>query len=246
MNYRALIGALGVAMTSATLAASDPMAWSYSGPNGPHRWAEVSDEYELCASGHQQSPVHLHRGVDASLPLLDVEYPAPATQVVHDGHTVKLQSPAGNTLRLDGESYALKQVHFHAPAEHRLRGRHFPLEAHLVHADGAGNLAVVAVLYEIGATDAALASLMGELPHAGSARQALAPGLDPAALLPDERDYFRLDGSLTTPPCSEGVSWVVLRTAKTLDEDQLDAVEQAIGFDNNRPRQPLNGRVVRY
>lgn len=105
---------------------------------------------------------------------------------------------------------------------------------------------MVAVLYAVGAANAALAALMGDLPRAGSPPQALAPGLDPAALLPDERDYFRLDGSLTTSPCSEGVHWVVLSAAKTLAEHQLDAVEQAIGFDNNRPLQPLNGRVPRY
>ncbi|MDY6812897.1 MAG: carbonic anhydrase family protein [Pseudomonadota bacterium] len=223
------------------LAAGAP--WTYAGERGAAQWATLDAGYALCEAGRNQSPVDLGAATAAALAPLELDYRAGGEVVRHDGHTLRIDLPAGDTLRLDGRLFTLRQVHFHTPAEHRLDGRDYPLEAHLVHTGPAGELAVVGVLFEPGASNPALAAFGEPLPASAGASRPLAEPLPLMTLLPDALDYYRYSGSLTTPPCSEGVRWIVLRRPVTASPTQLAALRQALG-ESNRPLQPLNARLV--
>jgi carbonic anhydrase len=157
---------------------------------------------------------------------------------------VQVTYAAGSTLTVDSHPYQLKQFHFHAPSENLLDGKHFPLEAHFVHADADGNLAVVAVFFENGAANAALDRLGKDLPLRAGDKHDLAVKIAAAELMPKARDYYRFSGSLTTPPCSEGVNWLVLKHPVTASEKQIEQLHAAMGHDNARPVQPLNARII--
>lgn len=224
-------------------ALADGAAWDYAGQRGPAHWATLDADYALCETGHNQSPVDLGTTTAAALAPLELDYRPGGQAVRHNGHTLRIDLPAGDTLRLEGRAFTLRQVHFHAPSEHRLGGRSYPLEAHLVHVDQEGELAVVGVLFEPGAPNPALTALGESLPATAGASQPLAEPLPLMALLPDALDHYRYSGSLTTPPCSEGVRWMVLRMPVTASPAQLAAMRQALG-GNSRPLQPLHARLV--
>ncbi|MBY5930088.1 carbonic anhydrase family protein [Halomonas sp. DP8Y7-3] len=230
--------------TCSALAATEAPHWSYQGETGPAHWAELSDSYEMCGLGHNQSPVDIAYGVDAALAPLELSYGQPGTAVVNNGHTVQVASSQDNTLTLDGDVYTLLQMHFHAPSEHTVDGRQFPLEAHLVHANKEGDLAVVSVMFDEGEQNAVFDGLVASLPSSAGDTAEIDGGIDFAQVLPEDQEYFRLNGSLTTPPCTEGVRWLVMKAPQSLSSDQITAFAQAIGVDNNRPIQPRNARVV--
>jgi carbonic anhydrase len=198
----------------------------------------------MCALGRNQSPIDLAGFVEADLKPLKLVYRPGAVDIVNNGHTVQVNYAPGSTLDVNGRSFELKQFHFHAPSENRIAGRQFPLEAHLVHADKEGNLAVVAVMFQAGATNALLAKLWEKLPAKAGEKAGLPAGLDVALFLPADRDYYRFNGSLTTPPCSEGVWWLVMKKPASASAAQIDQFTRAIGFANNRPVQPVNARPV--
>ena len=170
-------------------------------------------------------------------------YVSDAAEIVHNGHTVQVNYAAGSALAVDGHAFELKQFHFHAPSENTINGKRFPLEVHLVHKDTSGKLAVVGVLFEEGADHPLLAKLWEKLPKSGD-KGALPAGLNARELLPAGSDYFRFNGSLTTPPCSEGVTWLVMKSPVSASRAQVERFSQAIGFANSRPVQPLNDRPV--
>jgi carbonic anhydrase len=143
-----------------------------------------------------------------------------------------------------GRTFELKQFHFHSPSENTINGKHFPLEAHLVHADKDGNLAVVAVMFREGAANALLAKLWEKMPGKAGDKNALRAGVGVSQMLPAERDYYRFNGLLTTPPCSEGVWWLVIKKMATASKAQVEQFSRVIGHPNNRPVQPVNARVV--
>jgi carbonic anhydrase len=230
-----LMLAMALTISSAALAEDH---WSYEGDHGPSHWGG------LCSSGKNQSPVDLHDAVSAKLAPLSFKYESLAQDVLNNGHTVQVTYAPGSTLTVDSHQYQLKQFHFHAPSENLLNGKHFPLEAHFVHADADGNLAVVAVFFDKGAANAALEKLGQDLPlHAGD-KHNLDVKISAAELMPKTREYFRFSGSLTTPPCSEGVNWLVLKQPVTASEKQVEQLHAAMGHDNARPVQPLNARVI--
>lgn len=216
--------------------------WDYSGEAGPENWAKLTPEFGACA-GKNQSPVDLSGFIEAELAPLQLSYAAGASGVVNNGHTVQVVYEPGSHLALDGNEYELLQFHFHAPSENQITGRSYPLEGHLVHADKNGNLAVIALMFEEGEPNAALARLWKAPPSAGQTQQ-IAPVADASELLPAELDYYRFSGSLTTPPCTEGVRWLVLKQPLVASREQIDALAKAVGHANNRPLQPLNSRVV--
>jgi carbonic anhydrase len=223
-------------------ATSSPAHWAYDGTDDPAHWASVSDDYRTCAAGKAQSPIDLPAlGHDAPLDL-DVEEGEVTETTADNGHTVQLTAGSGETTVIDGTAYHLQQMHFHAPSEHTVEGKRYPVELHFVHADAKGHLAVVAVFAEAGAHDAAFdPDIAGAADGETSARGHV---VDVAAMLPTNRAYWAYDGSLTTPPCTEGVHWVVLATPIELGQDQIDALT-AVHHDNDRPTQPLDGRTVR-
>ncbi len=218
--------------------------WGYSGHEGPEYWGELSADYALCASGRNQSPVDISATVETELSPLAFAYQAAGNNVVNNGHTIKVDFAAGSTLTVDGHSYELKQFHFHAPSENLIGSHGYPLEAHLVHADAEGNLAVVGVMFEAGGENAELAKAWAVMPHEHDKSAAPAQPLSAEALLPANRDYYRFNGSLTTPPCSEGVLWLVMKEPVTASAEQIAAFEAVMHHANNRPVQPLNARAV--
>lgn len=217
--------------------------WDYSDPSGPNHWADLAPENYLCRSGTRQSPIDIHDAVQTDLAPLTFDYPASAATVLNNGHTIEVTPSNIGHIRIASEDYSLAQFHFHSPSEETIQGKSYPLVAHLVHRNASGELAVVALLFEVGAYNPALAPILDAMPGEAGASQNL-DNLNLAHLLPAKHDYFAYIGSLTTPPCSEGVHWYVLTTPVSLSETQLNAF-RALYPMNARPVQPLNGRTVR-
>jgi len=217
--------------------------WSYAGKDGPDHWGQM-EGFGLCSAGKNQSPIDVRNAVAAKLPPLAFRYASFATDVLNNGHTVQVTYGPGSQLRVDSSEYELKQFHFHAPSENLLDGKQFPLEVHFVHADPSGHLTVIGVFFEKGAANAALDKLGQDLPLRAGDKHALQMELAAAELMPEARDYYRFAGSLTTPPCSEGVTWLVLKQPIAASAQQIQQLAAIMGPSNARPVQPLNARTI--
>lgn len=220
-----------------------PHWWGYDKDAGPATWGMQSEHYRSCASGRKQSPIDLDpaHAEHTKLKPLTVHYVPTTVIELDNGHTVEDKAPPGEWVEVDGVRYQLDQFHFHHPSEHTLNGQHFPLEIHLVHRSERGRLLVVGVLVADGAENAALRMAFERLPHGSDSAKV---SMDPAALLPTDRRYLTYDGSLTTPPCTEGVTWIVLATSITATNEQLTRFS-AMFPNNSRPTMPLNQRHVK-
>jgi carbonic anhydrase len=202
---------------------AEPLHWSYAGEAGPERWGELGAEFATCGSGQRQSPIDIPTSIaPGHLSALEFDYaPAPAT-IVNNGHTVQVGLTEGaNVLSIDGERYALLQFHFHAHSEHAIGGVFAPLEMHLVHRSAQGELAVVGVFFEAGAEHGALAHVFEGMSTASEAPLSLSLDVDPGELLPASKEGWTYSGSLTTPPCTEGVRWHLLSSHVQVSETQL-------------------------
>ncbi|WP_337077247.1 carbonic anhydrase family protein [Aeromonas dhakensis] len=217
--------------------------WEYSGEAGPAKWASLTPEFGQCA-GRNQSPVNLSGLVKTELAPLQFHYLAGGHSVTNNGHTVQVDYAPGSSLELDGMHFELKQFHFHAPSENLIEGHSYPLEGHLVHANDQGELAVVAVMFEPGKANGALSQVWQSLPAKAGEHHQLKEPVSAEPLLPAKRDYYRFSGSLTTPPCSEGVRWLVMKQPMQVSQAQIDAFKAVMHHPNNRPVQPLHGRLV--
>jgi carbonic anhydrase len=201
----------------------EALGWSYAGEAGPERWGELGAAFAMCGSGEQQSPIDIPASISpGQLSGLRFDYaPGPAT-IVNDGHTVQVGLAEGaNVLGIDGEAYSLMQFHFHAHSEHAIGGEHAALEMHLVHRSELGELAVVGVLFEAGAEHGALAQVFAGMSAASASPSALSVDIDPSELLPASLEGWTYSGSLTTPPCTEGVRWHLLSSRAQVSETQL-------------------------
>lgn len=220
--------------------------WGYEDDNGPATWGDLEPEYATCKVGQEQSPVDVGAGIaPSSHPEQQFHYTPSELRIINNGHVVQVNYDAGSTMTVGGAEYALKQFHFHAGSEHTLGGVQHPLEMHLVHAAADGKLAVVGVLFEEGEVDnAAFEHVLGHVPTSSGDEQTHAGMMiDAAALLPDEHATWRYDGSLTTPPCSEGVSWFVMAETVSLSAAQIGTITSVYGH-NFRPTQALGGRTI--
>ena len=243
MRRRGLIG-LGCQIVMAGAAWAQGHEFGYSGESGPENWGRLRPEWQACSIGVNQSPVDLDHLIEAELPALGIRYTASGHEVVNNGHAIQVNANPGSTLEVDDKTFHLQQFHFHVPSEHRLEGRSFPLEAHLVHADAQGALMVLGVLFEVGAPNDVLDTILTSLPSGVGQKRALDRPIAAAGLLPSNRDYLRYNGSLTTPPCSEAVRWLIMKNRVTASQVQIDRIGAAIGFANNRPLQPVNARQL--
>ena len=223
---------------------TEKVEWGYDAENGPGVWSCLSPEFVLCSEGTHQSPIDLANPTASTLPPIAFNYGTTALNVRNNGHTIEVASSSENWIEVDSARYELLQFHFHAPGEHTVAGKSFDMEMHLVHQDENGTLAVIGVLIEQGAENAAFAPLWAHLPGApGPAQHHENVAINAEDLLPGARHAYRYDGSLTTPPCSEGVKWFVLTTPVELSAAQIAAFT-AIFHGNNRPVQPLGEREL--
>ena len=229
-----------------TSAHAEQVHWGYEGDEGPTRWGELSAAYVLCAEGKQQSPIDIDIASVATAALADIEFHYRPTNlnIVNNGHAIQVNYGAGSTMEVDGAVYNLRQFHFHAPSEHTINGEHSALEMHLVHQRSDGALGVVGVMINGGQANEQFAAMWDELPtEAHEERHVENTTINAEDLLPAERQYYRYDGSLTTPPCSEGVAWFFLRSPIEMSVSQISAFT-AVVENNNRPVQPLNNREL--
>jgi len=218
--------------------------WTYEGASGPDHWAELDSRFAACRTGHMQSPVDLGGAPITGEMRVRATYRAGPLTILNNGHTVQANIAEGSTLASGISRYKLLQVHFHTPSEETVYGMHYPMVAHFVHVDHAGNYAVLGVMFEEGAFNPELQKIIKAAPM-NEAGPAVVGGVsfDPARLLPDNLAVWRYEGSLTTPPCTEGVRWHVATHRATASAAQIAAIHAIIG-DNARPTQPLHGRLL--
>jgi len=236
---------LGILLHPAPLSAQAHAGahWSYAGETGPTHWSELDTAFAKCGIGGNQSPIDLSVTTPPGLLPLRFQYRSISGSILNNGHTVQVNVDSGAAILVDSTRYELLQFHFHVPSEHSINGRPADAELHLVHRNRNGGLAVVGVLLVKGKESAALAPLMQALPAHEGPPVRLEHQVDLGKLLPNTRTTYGYSGSLTTPPCTEGVKWIVMATPLSLSDQQLSALA-AILHGNNRPLQPLHGRVM--
>jgi len=220
------------------------MHWSYEGETGPEHWGDLSPDYVLAKTGKQQSPIDITGTEKGQGKAFELDYKPTSLSLVNNGHAIEQEYAAGSVMTANGKSYELKQFHVHSPSEHTVEGKRFDMEVHLVHASADGELAVIGVLLNAGAENALLAGMIDRFPkEVGGEVKDDATMVNVADLLPANLSCYTYDGSLTTPPCSEGVEWFMLANPVELSAAQL-AQFQEIFKGNYRPVQPLNGRKI--
>jgi carbonic anhydrase len=240
--------ALGCALAvmAATALAEEPAHWSYRGNAGPSHWGALEHEFESCSLGKHQSPIDIkHAAVKkANLDAIKFEYKPSALKIIDNGHTVQVNYDTGSTITVGAKQYELVQFHFHRPSEEKIDGKAADMVVHLVHKNSDGKLAVVAVLVHSGHANPLIETLWKHLPTEKGKEQVVADTqIDAAALLPANRAYYTFTGSLTTPPCSEDVTWFVLRNPTQFSHQEVARFAKIYPM-NARPVQPLNGRLV--
>jgi carbonic anhydrase len=237
----------GVTWGQAPAPAAGKAAWSYQAPTGPAQWGDLDPAYAACKTGTSQSPIDIEtKDVTPSGDLAPIRfnYQLSPLKIINNGYTVQVNYDSGSSITVNGEAYELIQFHFHHPSETRIDGQTFDLELHLVHRNAQGKLAVVAVLLKSGAQNPPLRELWNYLPKdIGHEAEHKKVQLNAADFLPNDRNYYRFSGSLTIPPCTEGVTWFVMKTPVEVSPTQIAAFANLYPL-NARPIQPLNGRSV--
>lgn len=231
---------------STAAAAQSTTHWTYQGKTGPLLWGRLDPAYEACSKGREQSPVDIEKArLNPELKPIEFHYIAGPVTLVNNGHTVEVQVDPGSYIIANGIRYDLVQFHFHHPSEHTIKHKLSDIEIHLVHRSSDGKLAVIAVLLneELGFPNATLATLWEHLPTREGQSEKIADMVNPAGLLPADRGYWTYSGSLTTPPCTEGVSWYIFQQKVSISRSQYNAFA-AIYRMNTRPTQDLHGRKI--
>lgn len=221
--------------------------WAYEGKNdGPGQWANLKSDWKICAEGKRQSPIDIRAAIPADLEKIDFDYQPVQLSLIDNGHTIQVNAAGAGHLTLAGETYELLQFHFHHPGEEKFNGKSFDMVAHLVHKSATGKLAVVAVPLQGGKKESALLRVLwSNLPL--EQQKQITPTdvkIDPTTLLPKQRGYYTYMGSLTTPPCSEGVLWLVFNTPLMVSHEQVASFARVYKM-NARPTQSSNNRVIK-
>lgn len=232
------------AVASAPAGADPQAAWAYVGETGPSVWGGLRPGFATCAVGKRQSPIDIRGGIAVDLEAVQFDYRASAFNVIDNGYTVQVNLGPGNSIQIMGRRYELEQFHFHRPSEERINGRQYEMDVHLVHKDPEGRLAVVAVLLDRGAAQTVVQAVWNNLPLEKGEEQPASVVLDLNHLLPADRGYYTYMGSLTTPPCSEGVLWMVMRQPVTVSQGQIDIFSRLYPM-NARPVQSASGRLIK-
>ena len=249
-NAVALVAALLAAL--AALAAAPAVGpayaegahWAYKGHGGPSEWGSLNAEFGACKLGKLQSPIDIRGAKAADLPAIKFDYKPSPLKIIDNGHTIQVNYAPGSSIDVGGARYELVQFHFHLPSEEKVNGKSSAMVVHLVHRNAAGKLAVVAVLLDKGGASETIDSLWKNIPREKEKESAVAgASIDATKLLPASQSYYTFQGSLTTPPCSEGVTWFVLKSPLKIADGQVAAFAKIYPL-NARPVQPLNGRTI--
>jgi carbonic anhydrase len=238
----ALVATVAVAQTSAPAGAH----WDYSGKTGPLGWAKLDPAYSACSKGHEQSPIDI-RGAHLNKTLQPIEFHyigGPVT-LENTGGTIVVHPAAGSYILYDGTRYDLQQFHFHHPAEEAVKGKLTDLDVHLVHKSADGKMIVIAERFAMdrGSPNAVLAMLWPHLPKTAGSTVKVADVVNPGGFLPADRGYWTYMGSLSEPPCTEGVRWFIFENDLTLSLEQVRAFEMLFRM-NSRPLQDAHGRRI--
>lgn len=220
-----------------------PPHWTYEGEEGPEHWGELDPSYAVCGTGTHQSPIDVSAPNEKDLANIVFHYGSSEVNILNNGHTVQVNYDAGSYIELDTVRYDVLQFHYHAPSEHTVDGKEFPAELHIVHKNEDGGLAVVGILLEEGTENSAFEPFINNLPAEKSDIKDAGVTINANEFLPTVQTTFRYNGSLTTPPCTEGVSWLVMTNPVELSSEQLSKLEELFEA-NNRPVQPLNERPL--
>jgi carbonic anhydrase len=218
--------------------------WSYQGELGPKAWGGIKPDFMKCANGTRQSPIDIRSGIAVDLEPIQFDYRASSFRVIDNGHTVQVNIDAGNAIVAAGKRWELVQFHFHRPGEERIDGKSFEMSLHLVHKDSEGRLAVVGLLLERGDVQPVVQTVWNNLPLEKGEEITTRAVLDLNHLLPPDRGYYTYMGSMTTPPCSEGVLWMVMRQPVTVSPAQIDIFARLYPM-NARPIQQASGRMIK-
>jgi carbonic anhydrase len=221
-----------------------PPHWTYEGEEGPEHWGEIDPAYAACGTGTSQSPIDVSSSAEQDLANITFYYQPSDVNILNNGHTVQVNYDAGSYIELDNVRYDVVQFHYHAPSEHAVDGKLFAAELHIVHKNADGGLAVVGILLDEGAQNDAFQPFVENLPAEKSDVQDTGVTIHAADLLPFVQTTFRYSGSLTTPPCTEGVNWLVMTTPVEISPEQIEALASLFEEGNNRPVQPLNDRLL--
>lgn len=222
-----------------------PMAdWGYAGATGPARWASLDERYAMCAQGQMQSPINISQFMQQDLPKLKVAYAESPLMVVNSGNTIHVDYEPGSKFMSAEKIYDLKTIHFHTPSEHYIDGAPYPMEMHLVHASPDGELAIVAVMMKVGMQNSHIQNIWEHIPAENQKSSPENSTLKASDLLPRDGTYYTYTGSLTEPPCTEGVKWHILQQPVEISQEQLSAFQTLFSM-NARPIQQMHGRVVK-
>jgi carbonic anhydrase len=220
-------------------------SWSYDGETGPSHWGDLSPEFSPCKTGHRQAPINIGPTQKANLPALQFDYKTTPLHIIDNGHTIMINYAPGSSIRVGDKRYELKQFHFHRPSEEKIHGKRYDMAVHLVHVAQDGSVAVVAVMLQRGRDNPLIDELWDDLPREKDKELLLdSVRVNVANLLPADRGYYSFSGSLTTPPCTENVTWYVLKHAGTVSAAEIGEFSKVYRHDA-RPTQPLYDRVVR-
>ncbi len=218
--------------------------WGYDGAGAPANWSKLKPEYATCATGTRQSPIDIREGIKVDLEGIKFDYKPTKFRIVDNGHTVQVNVGAGSTIHVMGKRYELVQFHFHKPSEERINGRPFDMVIHFVHKDYDDNLAVLAVLLETGPEHPQIQTVWNNMPLEPNQELLSNDILNTMSLIPENRAYWTYMGSLTTPPCTENVLWMVMKQPQQISPEQI-AIFARLYKNNARPVQPVNNRLVK-
>ncbi|OAL81249.1 carbonic anhydrase [Acinetobacter sp. SFB] len=240
---RSLLALLALVGFNSFAAEGTQFDWGYSKETAPEQWSKIKPEYQTC-EGLNQAPINIDQTISAQLPALKLNYSSKADTIINNQRTVQINFSEGSTLELEQKVFHLKQFHLHSPSEHTIKAKSFAMEMHFVHVTEQDELAVVAVMFEEGEENKKLKQLWKELPKKSGNTVQLKHQDLATAFLPVKLDYYRFNGSLTTPPCSEGVRWIVLKDIQQASKQQIQIFSSLMEHPNNRPVQPTNARLV--
>jgi carbonic anhydrase len=218
--------------------------WSYDGEEGPTHWGKLNPAWAQCDSGKRQSPIDIHDGIKVDLEPIKFNYKPVHFKVIDDGHTIRVDLEPGNHFTLTGHTYELKQFHFHRPSEEHVNGKGFQMVVHLVHKSDQGKLAVVSLLVDEGVANGIVQTVWNDLPLERNEPVVPTGTIDLSQLLPTVRDYYTYMGSLTTPPCTEGVLWMVMKQPIKMSAQQIGIFARLYPM-NARPVQSNDGRIIK-